>query len=79
MSTPPPTPSLRQDPESGKIKDIRVEPFMGGKSSISIGALTKLEETAKTVLLAPLPNGQHSENREPTKEELSPRVKLKHR
>ena len=37
------------------------------------------EESVKEVLLAPLPEDQHSENREPTKEELNWKFKLKRR
>ena len=39
----------------------------------------EFEEAIKKVLLAPLPEGQHSENREPTKEEPNQKFKLKRR
>lgn len=41
--------------------------------------LTELEDAVKEVLLAPFPEGQHSENREPTVAELTQRYKLERR
>ena len=41
MNNPTAIQGLRQEPEAGKIKELRVEPFVGGEGSIVIGALTK--------------------------------------
>ena len=41
--------------------------------------LAELEEVVKEVMSAPLPDDQHSENREPTQEEREQRFKLKRR
>ena len=42
-------------------------------------SLDELEAVVRRVLLAPKPDGQHSENREPTQAEREQRVKLERR
>lgn len=44
--------------------------------SVTLG---ELEEAVKQVLFSHKPEGQHSENREPTQEELHQRVRLERR
>lgn len=41
--------------------------------------LSELEEVVKEIMSVPLPDDQHSENREPTQEERERRFKLKRR